>query len=83
MYCSGTTTTRWPAAFVLPTLWLILLWCGEVSAAMLGDFACRYVLVGHSERRSLYGENDALVAAKFIAAQSAGLCPILCVGETL
>lgn len=56
---------------------------GEVSAAMLGDFACRYVLVGHSERRSLYGENDALVAAKFIAAQSAGLCPILCVGETL
>ena len=50
---------------------------------MLGDFACRYVLVGHSERRSLYGENDALVAAKFIAAQSAGLCPILCVGETL
>ncbi len=56
---------------------------GEVSAAMLGDFACRYVLVGHSERRSLYGESDALVAAKFIAAQSAGLCPILCVGETL
>ncbi len=56
---------------------------GEVSGAMLNDFACRYVLVGHSERRSLYGESDALVAAKYVAAQSAGLMPILCVGETL
>jgi len=56
---------------------------GEVSAAMLVEFACRYVLVGHSERRQLYGETDAQVAAKFAAAQSAGLTPILCVGETL
>ncbi len=56
---------------------------GEVSASMLSDFGCRYVLVGHSERRSLYGEGDALVAAKFMAAQAAGLCPVLCVGETL
>lgn len=56
---------------------------GEVSGAMLADFDCRYVLVGHSERRALYGESDVLVADKFIAAQSAGLTPILCVGETL
>ncbi|KAF4533626.1 hypothetical protein B566_EDAN005673 [Ephemera danica] len=56
---------------------------GEVSAAMLGDFACRYVLVGHSERRSLYGESDAQVAAKFVAAQRGNLVPVLCVGESL
>src|SRR5574341_1322799 len=56
---------------------------GEVSAAMLAEFGCRYVLVGHSERRQLYGETDAQVAAKFAAARSAGITPILCVGETL
>ncbi len=56
---------------------------GEVSAAMLAEFGCRYVLVGHSERRQLYGENDAQAAAKFAAAQGAGLRPIFCVGETL
>jgi len=56
---------------------------GEVSAAMLRDVGCRYVIVGHSERRSLYGEDDRLVARKFVAAQSAGLTPILCVGEQL
>src|SRR2546428_4828975 len=56
---------------------------GEVSAAMLAEFGCRYVIVGHSERRSLYGEADAQVAAKFSAAQAVGLTPILCVGETL
>ena len=56
---------------------------GEVSAAMLKDVGCRYVLVGHSERRQLYGESDALVARKFVAAQSQGLVPVLCVGETL
>lgn len=55
---------------------------GEVSAAMLKDFACRYVIVGHSERRALYGETNAQVAAKFVAAAAAGLAPIACVGET-
>ena len=56
---------------------------GEVSAAMLKDFGCQYVLVGHSDRRALYGESDALVAEKFAAALAAGLRPVLCVGETL
>jgi len=56
---------------------------GEVSASMLCDFGCRYVIVGHSERRSLYGESSQLVAEKFAAAQKTGLLPILCVGETL
>ncbi|WP_428825580.1 triose-phosphate isomerase [Azonexus sp. IMCC34842] len=56
---------------------------GEVSASMLVEFGCRYVLVGHSERRSLFGETDRVVAAKFEAAQKAGLIPVLCIGETL
>jgi triosephosphate isomerase len=56
---------------------------GEVSAAMLKDFGCKYVIVGHSERRAIYGETDDVVAAKYAAAQVAGLIPILCVGETL
>ncbi|HKU14704.1 MAG TPA: triose-phosphate isomerase, partial [Steroidobacteraceae bacterium] len=56
---------------------------GEVSAGMLKDVGCKYVIVGHSERRALYKEDDALVARKFLAAQSQGLIPILCVGETL
>jgi len=56
---------------------------GEVSAAMLAEFGCRYVIVGHSERRQLYGETDAQAAAKFAAVKSAGMTPILCVGETL
>ncbi|HET7362341.1 MAG TPA: triose-phosphate isomerase [Burkholderiales bacterium] len=56
---------------------------GEVSAAMLAEFGCRYVIVGHSERRQLYGETDAQVAAKFAAVRRAALTPILCVGETL
>lgn len=56
---------------------------GEVSASMLGDLACRYVLVGHSERRSLYAEDSQRVAEKFKAALDAGLVPVLCVGETL
>lgn len=56
---------------------------GEISGAMLRDIGCHYVIVGHSERRALYGESDSLVARKFIAAQRAGLTPILCVGETL
>ncbi|MGE0226753.1 MAG: triose-phosphate isomerase [Acetobacteraceae bacterium] len=56
---------------------------GEISGAMLRDFGCRYVIIGHSERRTLYGEGDALVARKFIAATAAGLVPLLCVGELL
>jgi triosephosphate isomerase (TIM) len=56
---------------------------GEVSAEMLAEFGCRYVLVGHSERRQLYGETDAQAAAKFAAVKKAGMTPILCVGETL
>jgi triosephosphate isomerase len=56
---------------------------GEVSVSMLSDLNCEYVLVGHSERRSLYGESSANVAAKFKAALDGGLKPVLCVGETL
>jgi triosephosphate isomerase (TIM) len=56
---------------------------GEVSAAMLKDIGCTYVLAGHSERRQYHAESDGLVARKFVAAQGAGLVPILCVGETL
>ncbi len=56
---------------------------GEVAPAMLKDLGCEYVIVGHSERRAMYGESSFQVAAKFQAAQAAGLTPILCVGETL
>lgn len=56
---------------------------GEISGPMLKDFGCKYCIVGHSERRTLYGETNEVVADKFIAAQSFGLMPILCVGETL
>jgi triosephosphate isomerase len=56
---------------------------GEIAASMLLDFGCKYVIVGHSERRSLYGESDELVALKFAKAQAAGLIPILCLGELL
>jgi triosephosphate isomerase len=56
---------------------------GEVAPAMLRDIGCEYVIVGHSERRALYGETSFAVAAKFKAALDAGLKPILCVGETL
>jgi triosephosphate isomerase len=56
---------------------------GEVSGAMLLDVGCSHVIVGHSERRALYAESDAVVATKFKLALEAGLVPILCVGETL
>ena len=56
---------------------------GEISAHMLADCGCRYAIVGHSERRTLYGESDQLVAARFAMALGAGITPILCVGETL
>src|SRR5215472_2557185 len=56
---------------------------GEIAAAMLKDVGCEYVIVGHSERRLLYRENDQLVARKFGSAHGKGLVPILCVGEQL
>lgn len=56
---------------------------GEVSASMLSDFACRYVLCGHSERRAYHHESNELVAQKTRAALAAGLTPVVCVGETL
>lgn len=56
---------------------------GEVAAAMLVEIGCRYVLVGHSERRMLHAESSELVAEKLFAAKAAGLVPVLCVGETL
>ena len=56
---------------------------GEVAASMLGDFGCRYVIVGHSERRAYHGESDAVVAQKTVRALQAGLVPIVCVGESL
>lgn len=56
---------------------------GDVSAAMLLEFGCRYVIVGHSERRTYHGESNAVVAKKVVRALKAGLTPILCVGETL
>jgi triosephosphate isomerase len=56
---------------------------GEVAPAMLTDVGCKYAIVGHSERRSIYGESDAFTASKFAAARKAGLVPILCVGELL
>src|SRR6202167_4511891 len=56
---------------------------GQVSASMLRDVGCSHVIVGHSERRRWYHEDDALVARKFAAVLAAGLTPVLCVGETL
>ncbi|WP_454455969.1 triose-phosphate isomerase [Thauera phenylacetica] len=56
---------------------------GEVSAAMLAEFGCRYAIVGHSERRALFGEDDATAGRKAAAALRSGLVPIVCVGETL
>jgi triosephosphate isomerase len=56
---------------------------GELAAAMLADAGCRWVVLGHSERRQNFAESDELVAAKAVTARAAGLTPILCVGETL
>ena len=55
---------------------------GDIAAAMLADLGCRYVILGHSERRAQHHEADALIAQKVEAAQNAGLIPILCIGET-
>ncbi|MEQ1558270.1 MAG: triose-phosphate isomerase [Methyloglobulus sp.] len=56
---------------------------GEISAGMLKEFACHYALVGHSERRTYYGDTDQSVAARFCQAQEQGITPVLCIGETL
>jgi len=56
---------------------------GEIAASMLNEFACKYVIIGHSERRTYHGESDDLVAKKYAVARAAGLVPILCIGETL
>lgn len=56
---------------------------GEISAAMLGEFNCKYAIVGHSERRAYYGDTNESVAARFCQAQAQNIIPILCVGETL
>ncbi len=56
---------------------------GEIAASMIAELGCKYAIVGHSERRQYHHESDSVVAGKFVAAQAAGLKPILCVGETL
>ena len=56
---------------------------GETSIEMIKDFGCKYAIVGHSERRTLYGETDAIVAEKFSVVKKAGVTPIFCIGETL
>jgi triosephosphate isomerase (TIM) len=56
---------------------------GEVSAGMIKEAGAEYVIIGHSERRRLFGETDAFVNRKLVAASQAGLCPIVCIGETL
>ena len=56
---------------------------GEIAASMINDFDCTYIIVGHSERRTLYGETDELVAKKFGVVLEAGMTPIFCIGETL
>ncbi len=56
---------------------------GEIAVSMLNDLACKYAIVGHSERRAYYGDTDDIVAQKFVAAQKGGITPILCVGELL
>jgi len=56
---------------------------GELAPSMLKDFNCQYAIIGHSERRSLYGESDELVAKRFAMAVESGLIPLFCIGETL
>ena len=56
---------------------------GEIAGSMLNDFGCEYAIIGHSERRSLYGESDELIAKRFAAARRNGIKPIFCIGETL
>lgn len=75
------TTLAWGAQNVSEQV--LGAYTGEVSAEMLLEFGCKYVLVGHSERRALFGETDAVVAQKFARLLAAGVTPVLCVGETL
>lgn len=88
------TTLIWPVAETIMGTPLLLggqdchpanhgAYTGDVSAGMLSDLGCRYVILGHSERRSGHGETNALIAKKVTAAQLAGLTTILCVGETM
>lgn len=56
---------------------------GELAGSMLKDLGCEYAIIGHSERRSLYGESDALIAQRFATARRSGIKPIFCIGETL
>ena len=56
---------------------------GELAGSMLKDLGCEYAIIGHSERRSLYGESDALIAQRFATARRNGIKPIFCIGETL
>lgn len=77
----GKSTVSWGAQDV--SVYESGAYTGEVSTAMLCDFKCRWVLVGHSERRSYHGETSELVAQKAQAALQAGLTPVVCVGETL
>jgi triosephosphate isomerase len=56
---------------------------GETSVEMVRDFGCKYAIIGHSERRTLYGETDEVVARKFSIVKNAGLIPVFCIGETL
>lgn len=79
-YLQG-SAIRWGAQNVYPQSTGAV--TGELSGPMLLDYACRYVLVGHSERRRLFGENEKFVADKFHHVKEHGMIPILCVGETL
>ncbi|MCL2469837.1 MAG: triose-phosphate isomerase [Alphaproteobacteria bacterium] len=88
------TTLLWPVAETLMGSGVMLggqdchyanhgAYTGDISAGMLVDLSCRYVILGHSERRMAYGEDNALIAKKVAAAQLAGLVTVVCVGETL
>jgi len=79
--CLRNTNIAWGAQNVAKEA--IGAFTGEVSAAMLVDFGCQYVIIGHSERATAYCESDENIAQKFVTAQQHGLTPILCVGETL
>lgn len=78
-----TAGTGWKLGMQNVAQWDSGAYTGEISAAMAADAGAQYVICGHSERRQLFGENDAVVAAKVHRVLAAGLTPILCVGETL